>query len=227
MSLWLATLQQAPPGIDWAGLIRPAFFGTPPFDMWMTTIAFPGDLIEDLVTITGEQRDADARPPDDSSATRWRYGYPCDDLLNALCDPVGDRRITGPSVIGGNLSKIGGGPASNTRPSCLPEAGECRLDLLLAVSFAGKPFVDRGQFIRCRLVGGAGEFCLDFSASSADSCCRSSGQVGTRSNTALIWSLVIMSYPILAGGPLRCPGAQTHVNDLLDRHGWAWPRLSG
>jgi hypothetical protein len=44
----------------------------------------------------------------------------------------------------------------------MPEGGECRLDLLLAGSFAGKPFVDRPQFIGCHLVGGAGEFCFYF-----------------------------------------------------------------
>jgi hypothetical protein len=40
-----------------------------------------GDPIEDLVTMAGKQCDADARPPDDSAATQWRYGYPCNDLL--------------------------------------------------------------------------------------------------------------------------------------------------
>ena len=66
--------------------------------------------VEDLVTIAAKQCEAHARPPDNSAATQWRYGYLCDDLLNALCNSAGDRQITGPSVISGNLSKIGEGP---------------------------------------------------------------------------------------------------------------------
>ena len=42
------------------------------------------------------------------------------------------------------------------------EAGEGCLDLLVGRSFLGQPFVDRGQFLRRRVVFGAGEFCLDF-----------------------------------------------------------------
>ncbi len=44
----------------------------------------------------------------------------------------------------------------------MPEQAEGRLDFLLARGFAGKPFVDRRQFIRCRLVAAAGEFCIYF-----------------------------------------------------------------
>ena len=69
-----------------------------------------GDPMEDLVAIAGNQCGANARPPDNSAAIQWRYGYPCNDLLNALCNLVGDRRITGPGVINGNLSKISEGP---------------------------------------------------------------------------------------------------------------------
>ncbi len=42
------------------------------------------------------------------------------------------------------------------------EKGKGRLDLLLARGFPGKPLVDRCQFVRRRVVFGAGEFCLDF-----------------------------------------------------------------
>jgi hypothetical protein len=40
--------------------------------------------------------------------------------------------------------------------------GEGRLNLLLTGSFAGKPFVDRRQFLQCRLIAVAGEFCFYF-----------------------------------------------------------------
>ena len=84
--------------------------------------------------------------PDPGRALRCvprRRGYRNDDTRRRL---VEDRRR----------------PASSIRPSCLSQQSESRLDFLLARSFSGQPFVDRGQFVRRRFIVGADEFGFDF-----------------------------------------------------------------
>ena len=159
--------------------------------------------VEDLVTIAAKQCEAHARPPDNSAATQWRYGYLCDDLLNALYNPVGDRRITGPSVIGGNLSKIGEGllrifDHHSFRSKAKAASTSFRWRRRRSALHRLRPFHRASPRIRRRQRSASIS-----SAIFANSYCRSSGQVGTRSNTAfnLIFGHNVLS--VLAGGFLR------------------------
>src|SRR5262249_14217360 len=137
------------------------------------------------ISIAGKQCDADTGPPDNGAATQWRYGYPCNDLLNALCNPVDDRRITGPSVIDGNLSKIDEGSLRIFDPHAFRNKAKAAST---SFSLAASPLSPAS--IAANSSGAASYSALVSSASissaiSASSCCRPSGQVGTRSNTAL------------------------------------------
>jgi hypothetical protein len=98
--------------------------------------------------------------------------------------------------------------ASSIRLSLLTEQGKGRFDFIVARGFPGKPFIDRRQFIRSPSYSAPANSASISRASSASSCCRFSGQVGTRSNTALTWSLVMMFYPILVGCPHPNPPPQ-------------------
>jgi hypothetical protein len=74
-------------------------------------------------------------------------------------------------------------PASNTRLSCLTEAGEGHLDFFFAYRLPGKSFVDRGQFVRRCLVASAGELRLDCKRELGQLLRRSSRQVRMRAKT--------------------------------------------